>query len=128
MTCAAGQRYRRPGLDRDRCRVGGVGRERAPDQLAQVGGGVRLERQVVRPHQAPQPAEEGVAVVLAGAALGLGLARQRLHQGEQVLDPVPELAEQQLVLLLLAAALGDVLDREQERGAVAGRGGTSCGR
>jgi hypothetical protein len=31
---------------------------------------------------------------------------------------VPELAEQQVFFLLLAAAVGDVLDREQERGAV----------
>ena len=59
-----------------------------------------LERQLVRPRQRLQPAEEGVAVLLAGAALGLGLAGQRLDQGEQVLDPVPELAEQQLLPLL----------------------------
>jgi hypothetical protein len=54
----------------------------------------------VRAHERLQPAEEGVAVRLGRAALGLGLPGERLDRGEQVPDPVPQLAVAQLALAL----------------------------
>ncbi len=84
-------------------------RELISDQLCEIGAGPRgLRQQRMGTGERVQAALEARGELLRRLRSPQGLARDRLHRRERILDPMIELAEQQLLRRLNLLALGDV--------------------